>query len=92
MYYFANSEFVITDSFHGTCFALILNKKFAAIKNRQSERFNIFSKFGNASERVFESVGECDVCKMTADINFIDINKDIEKLREASLNWLSNNI
>ena len=27
VYYFANSEFVITDSYHGTCFSMIFEKR-----------------------------------------------------------------
>lgn len=42
--YIYNASFVITDSFHGTCFCTIFNKRFLAIINRQSERFDIFKK------------------------------------------------
>ena len=40
IYYFINAKFIITDSFHGTCFSLIFNKQFVSIKNRNRKRFD----------------------------------------------------
>lgn len=37
---FASSSFVVTDSFHGTCFAIIFHKNYISIKNRNTLRFD----------------------------------------------------
>jgi coenzyme F420-reducing hydrogenase beta subunit len=41
IYHFKNAEFVLTDSFHGSCFSVIFNKPFIALDNefRGSTRF-----------------------------------------------------
>ena len=78
--YIKNSKIFITDSFHGTCFALIFNKPFYTIYN--SER-------GNAR---FESLFR--TFKISNDnLNITDwnnINQIIEKERTKGINWLKN--
>lgn len=33
LYLFKNAKFIITDSYHGTCFSIIFEKKFLSISN-----------------------------------------------------------
>lgn len=40
LYFIAKSNFVITDSFHGTCFALYFHKNYISLKNRNTLRFD----------------------------------------------------
>ena len=40
LYLFSRASFVITDSFHGTCFALLFHKQYISLKNRNTLRFD----------------------------------------------------
>ena len=40
LYHFTRASFVITDSFHGTCFALLFHKQYISLKNRNTLRFD----------------------------------------------------
>ena len=53
---FAKSKFVITDSFHGMCFALIFNKPFIVIANygRGIERFESLLDMCNLNDRLID--------------------------------------
>ena len=53
-------KFLITDSFHGVCFALIFNKPFICIrnKNRGNTRFDTLIEYFNISENFVYSIDE----------------------------------
>ena len=79
--YIAKSKFVITDSFHGVCFALLYNKPFVCIKNtdRGEARFNslievfgIKNNFVNSAEEIYK----LNLCEN------IDYDKFNQKLKE----------
>ena len=89
LYYIKNCHCLITDSFHGVCFAIIFNKPFVCLanKDRGYERFkSLLEMFGlmdncllsseNLSQSVFKS------------INYKQVNSVIEKYKEKSLSWL----
>lgn len=76
---FMDSEYVITDSFHGFIFALIFNKPFHLINNefRGNARFDSIKKtILNGSD--------------IEHINWAEINNRIEKYKESSLLFLEN--
>lgn len=91
---FANSEFVITDSFHGTVFAILFNKPFIVLGNqrRGMARFeSLLSKFG-LSDRLIYSFQEFNIDIITSNIDFNKVEEilDIERLK--ALNFIKNNI
>lgn len=45
---FKNASYIVTDSFHGTCFSIIFNKDFCTFANfrRGGVRFELFNKIG----------------------------------------------
>lgn len=88
LYYISNSLFVITDSFHGVCFSLIFQKKFLAIRNRQSERFDIFSKFGDPSKFILTNAKDFDVNLVDEQIDYDQVEAKIKTNCEDSVNWL----
>lgn len=60
LYYFKNAEAIITDSFHGTCFAMIFHKPFLSIVNylRGAGRFTSLMKIFGEDERLILSASE----------------------------------
>lgn len=88
IYYLKNSSYVITDSFHGTCFSVIFNKNFVAVQNRQAERFAIFQQFAGLQSHII-GVGEmADVNVVLDSIEYEPINQVIKEKSKRSLQWL----
>jgi len=75
---FRDCDFVITDSFHGTVFAIIYNKQFITIANKERglARFTSLLKLFNLSSRlVFTSDGNIDIDTLISEkIDFNPIN------------------
>ncbi|WP_156305377.1 polysaccharide pyruvyl transferase family protein [Sphingobacterium endophyticum] len=95
LYHFKNSEFVITDSFHGTVFSIIYNKQFISIanKNRGVSRFaSLLKQLGLEDRLIFEdsifSINELKDKKIDYDL----VNKRLESLREKSIEFLRENV
>lgn len=95
LYHFKNSEFVVTDSFHGTVFSIIFNKQFIAIgnKTRGIARFESLLKiFGLQSRLVTEDqLNEIDQV-LAQNIDYENVNKILQQERSRSLNFLLNNL
>lgn len=95
LYHFKNSDFVVTDSFHGTVFSIIFNKQFIAIgnKTRGTARFESLLKiFGLESRLVKEDqVDDVDNILLQV-INYTEVNKVLEQERSKSLNFLLNSL
>jgi len=87
--HFKNSDFVITDSFHGTCIAILFKKPFIAIGNKKRgiTRFeSLLNKF-NLLDRLIYNIDDTNDDLFTP-INYDEVYKILEKEKEFSLNWL----
>lgn len=91
LYHFKNSDFVVTDSFHGTVFSIIFNKQFIAIgnKTRGIARFtSLLNIFGLESRLVFEEELNSLDNIIENKIDYSSVNEILSKEREKSLNFL----
>lgn len=91
LYNIKECEFLITDSFHGVCFAIIFNKPFICVanKNRGYSRFkSLFKMFGLEGRCVDNHSKLQDLQKLFEPIDYDKVNQILDKEREASLNWL----
>lgn len=92
IYYFKNATFVITDSFHGTCFSVIYEKRFISFVNRQKDRFLVFDQFSNLSERIIME-NQCEsIDRFIDEIDFQKVKDEIDVERIRSLKWLKEHI
>ena len=88
---FAQSRFVITDSFHGTCMAILFHKPFIAIVNRgrgATRFYSLLEQLGLGArliETPEELYGRGDLLH---DIDFTKADQVLEEWRERSLQWL----
>lgn len=87
--YFKNSDFVITDSFHGTCIAILFKKPFIAIGNKKRgiTRFESLLKTFNLMDRLIYNIDEIN-SELFTPINYDEVYKILEKEKELSLKWL----
>lgn len=92
---FSEAEFVVTDSFHGTCFSIIFEKRFVSICNpkRGAERFDdILGRF-DLKNRLIDNLREFEWKEQYLEnIDYSLINLQIEKDRNKAIQWLKNAI
>ena len=85
---FTNAEYVITNSFHGTVFSIIFNKKlivdYLKDKGRNTRLENILHLF-NLENRVLKNDNYLELC---TDVNYKNVNIILENQRKKSINYL----
>lgn len=90
---FYDAEFVLTDSFHACIFAIIFNKPFVVIgnRNRGLARFlSVLKKFG-LEERLIYDPKDFDITMVSTPLNG-QIEQRLEQFKEFSLNFLTNSL
>lgn len=95
LFYYKNSDFVITDSFHGTCFAIIFRKKFISVANQQrgANRFVSLLREAGLMDRLVMDISEIE--KRPELLENIDYDRVYEILNpriQESFSWLENAI
>ncbi|BAP55941.1 polysaccharide pyruvyl transferase [Thioploca ingrica] len=89
---FANARWVITDSFHGTCFSINFKKPFVAVcpawygGNRVESLLNLFG----LKDRFIND--EKDIYKLNVDLNYDSLEKQLQEERAKSIKVLSSSI
>ena len=86
-------QFMITDSFHGMCFAIIHHKPFIVIVNqyRGATRFSSLLKQVGLEDRAFRSVNEASQNLeqlLTESIDWEKVDKKLSEARKKSIEWL----
>jgi hypothetical protein len=84
--YFKFADFVITSSFHGTCFSIIFNKQFYVISNHSSDRQSYLLQSLNISNRMISSSKDVQVDEL---VDFLEVGKQLETLKKHSINFLN---
>ena len=84
-----NAEYVITDSFHGMCFALIYNKPFWVIYDKDNWRgvkrfIDFLEKLGLISRLI---LNDAEI-NFDNEIDYQSINSIISDMKNNSLKWL----
>ncbi len=91
--YIKNCDFMIADSFHGICFAIIYNKPFIAIVNkaRGATRFySLLKMFGLEDRMVYTFEDVKNNPKLLEPIDYTKVNSILAKEKERCLLWLKN--
>ena len=88
LYKIQNCKFFITNSFHGLCMAIIFNKPFICISNKErgSSRFNSIADMLNIQNRIVSSAGEVE--HLFQDFDFSTLNNILARQKEFSRQWL----
>ncbi len=90
---FRDSDFVITDSFHGTAFSIIFNKPFLVIGNKKRglSRFeSILGKFKLKNRMILDA--SFDISILDAEIDWKQVNQIIKQETVISKEYLKTNI
>lgn len=89
IYLFKNADFVITDSFHGTCFSVIFRKNFISLVNsrRGKARYSIFENMGLAT-RLLSTWEKVDEVLINSNVDFSIVDRFICDKSEKAKTWL----
>lgn len=88
---FSESEYIITDSFHGTVFAIIFNKPFLVVSRPDggiSRLETLLGLFGLNGRLLSEKNADHFNYNKVEKINWKEVNKKLSKLRKQSGDWL----
>lgn len=88
-----NSDLVVTDSFHGVCFAVIFQKDFIALRNymRGGARLDSILGLLGLKNRLFDNIKiACESVSMDKKIDFQKVEKILEVEKSNSILWLRN--
>lgn len=85
------SEYVITDSFHGTVFSILFQKQFTTIMNesRGAARFDTLLNMLNLKERLVSAKDELIIDKP---IDYVKVENILNERRKHSYEFISKNI
>ena len=88
-----NSEYVVTNSFHGTVFSVIFNKKLWVIPHllKGTRMINLLEKIG-LSNRIIRSLQEFKNVNYDESIDYDNVNNILKEERDKSINWLINSL
>lgn len=87
---FRDSEFIITDSFHGTAFAIINRKTFFVLVNkaRGASRFESLLGQLGIEGRLIYSLEDFDYSRLNERIDHQGVNIKLDKLKEKSFQYI----
>ena len=89
LYLIQHAKYVLTDSFHGTCFSIIYRKKFVTFANIQRgiDRFNtVLGKCGLMHRMIFRPKEAVNI--YLKEIDYDDVNDKMNKFVNKSKIWL----
>ena len=84
---FRDSEYIVTDSFHGVVFSIIFKKQFIVIANdkRGGDRFSSLLSLFNLSNRIIQSIDEIDGLHT---IDYSEVYNILHKYKDYSIDFL----
>ncbi len=88
--YIKNADYMITNTFHGTLFSIILEKEFAVFSNHSSKLEDVLTKFDLTDRDAMDKESLDSILKENIDYN--KVNNLKEKHRSHSLAYLKENI
>lgn len=89
---FANAEYIVTDSFHGTAFSVNFNKPFTTIQNPMSDlnsRVDTLLTKLSLKDRLFVDNDDSKF-NHTLVVDYTNINNEVKKWRKSSLDFIRN--
>ena len=92
LYLIRQSEFVCTNSFHGTAFSINFQKNFLAFKRKQRGMEDMFNRIESllAALGLTDNVYKRFMTSRPENINYELVNKRLDLMREKSIKYLKN--
>lgn len=93
LYQIKNCDFFITDSFHGTCFAILFNKPFICVNKNKSTSTRMHSLLHSLSitDRLYNSFDAINLKELIKkQIDYVAVNEKLATLSVFAQQWLTN--
>lgn len=92
LYYIKNAKYVVTDSFHGTCFAIIFNRPFLSFAHGSVGHYRALSllRLLSLQSHLITSAEELLNFDWTVSIDYENVNEILKREKERSIQWLKN--
>lgn len=89
---FVKAKYVVTNSFHGTCFSIIFNKNFITIPHKErGVRMIDLLNLLNLNDRIIYSSNELSLDRMS-EVDFYEANQILGELQKRSKMFLTENL
>lgn len=91
LYQIKNCDFFISDSFHGTCFAILFNKPFICVNQNKATLTRMQSLLHSLDiqNRLYHSFDDINLTRLIKEqINYKAVNKKLAKLSAFAQLWL----
>lgn len=88
LYYIKHAKYILTDSFHATCFSLFFRKNFAAVPHAVSDRFTTLSQLGDARTHIDTHLTPAFLDNCLKPLDYDKIHQDLEREQKRSRKWL----
>ncbi len=82
------AKYVVSDSYHGICFAIIFNKPFLCISDIGQDRFSSLFELFNITQNIIQSEDELANTNYIKDIDYDFVNRQIRIEREKSIKFI----
>ena len=95
LYFFKNTSYVLTDSFHGMCFSVLFNKQFLPLpnKHRGYSRFRSIANLLDITDRlIMDPARELKDEKFMQPVDYTRINAILDNDRTRCRQWLNDAI
>ena len=88
-YYYRDADYVITNTFHGTVFAILFKKQFVSFASKNKKVYELMDSVGLAHRIVSEKMSFNDFdCVLKNQIDYSAVDSRISDMREYSGNYL----
>jgi hypothetical protein len=88
--YYANADYVITNTFHGTIFSIIFNKKFVCSPDNKSKIIELLTQMELMERKM--SIKDDFIEILISDIDYNAVNRRVELIRKQSIKFLMNSL
>ena len=80
LYYLDNAEFIVTNSFHGTVFSILLKKRFYSVYHSDPRKDELLKNLNLASRHI----NKCAEVDLNADIDYSKVELRLKELRKET--------
>ena len=90
--FYLNADYVITNTYHGTAFAINFNKQFITFSCGRNKISELLRQFG-LEDRDCSSKSEEEIMRiLDTPIDYSSINDDLEQMRKASFEYIKRSV
>ncbi len=97
LHYIIHSDFVITDDYYGMCFAILFEKNFLVVCDRETKdisRYSTLLEQLNLTDRLVYTDEDFKkkLYLFRKPVRYVNVNQKIEKLKSSSFSWLKSKL